>query len=204
MIIDSLPFLVEFARNPLCVGAIAPSGAALADRITAPIRPAGDPVVVELGAGTGAFTAAIQRRLAGRGTHVAVEVNPRFAARLSARYPHVDVVDADAADLGAVLELRGLPRADVVVSGLPWAAFPAHRQQAILREAVAALADDGTFTTFAYVHAIWTPPARRFRRALSAWFGDVRTDPVVWPNLPPALTYVAHRPHRPAQRRRAA
>jgi len=202
MIIDSLSFLAEFARNPLCVGAIAPSGAALADRITAPIPTEGDPVVVELGPGTGAFTAAIQRRLAGRGRHVAVEINSRFAALLSARYRTVDVVNADAADLGAVLGLRGHARADVVVSGLPWAAFPAHRQDAILREVVGALADGGAFTTFAYLHAVWSPPARRFRQALRARFDDLAIDRVVWSNLPPALTYHARRPLRPGAEQR--
>lgn len=70
-----MSFLLEFVRDPLTVGAIAPSGAALARVATAAVPRTGSPVVVELGPGTGAFTGAIQRRLAGRGLHIAVEVN---------------------------------------------------------------------------------------------------------------------------------
>ncbi|WP_123972024.1 hypothetical protein [Streptomyces sp. Ag109_O5-1] len=79
---------------------------------------AGSPVVVELGPGTGAFTHALQRRLAGRGRYIAVEVNPRFAQRLAALPPAVEVVDANATDLAVVLAQRGLSQTDVVVSGL--------------------------------------------------------------------------------------
>jgi phosphatidylethanolamine/phosphatidyl-N-methylethanolamine N-methyltransferase len=111
-------FLLEFLRDPLTVGAVAPSGTALAGAATATVPRTGSPVVVELGPGTGT----IQRRLAGRSRHIAVEVNSRFARRLAARHPGVDVVTTDAADLAAVLAQRGLDRADVVVSGLPWAA----------------------------------------------------------------------------------
>ncbi|PRY31999.1 hypothetical protein CLV70_102210 [Pseudosporangium ferrugineum] len=83
-------------------------------------------------AGTGAFTAAIRHRLAGRGRHLAVEINPRFAGLLAERHPGVDVAVADARDLGDVLAARGHPRADVIVSGLPWAAFGGDRQDALL------------------------------------------------------------------------
>lgn len=106
---------------------------------TAAVPRTGSPVVVELGPGTGAFTKAIQRRLAGRGWHIAVEVNPRFARRLAALPPAVDVVNGDATDLATVLALRGLSQADVVVCGLPWAAFTEHRPRSLLSTVVAAL-----------------------------------------------------------------
>ncbi|BCB75812.1 methyltransferase domain-containing protein [Phytohabitans flavus] len=189
-----MSFLSEFVRSPLTVGAVAPSSAALARVVTAPIPRTGDPVVVELGAGTGAFTGLIQRRLGGRGHHIAVEVNERFAMRLAARYPGVDVALADARDLEAVLASRDLPPADVIVSGLPWAAFAERQQRDVLTAAVGALAADGAFTTFAYVHARWAPPARRLRRALESRFDEMVIGRTVWGNLPPALVYHCRRP----------
>lgn len=189
-----MSFLLEFVRDPLTVGAITPSGTALARLATAAVPRTGSPVVVELGPGTGAFTGAIQRRLAGRGRHIAVEVNPRFARHLDALHPGVDVVTADAADLAAVLAQRGISQADVVVSGLPWAAFAERRQRNLLCAVVAALPPHGVFTTFAYLHTRWLPPARRLLTSLRSRFDEVIVSRTEWANVPPALVYHCRRP----------
>jgi phosphatidylethanolamine/phosphatidyl-N-methylethanolamine N-methyltransferase len=190
----SRPFFREFLRSPLTVGAVRPSGRALAEVATAAVPATGAPVVVELGPGTGAFTGPIQRRLAGSGRHIAVELNPRFAGRLATLHPAVTVAVADAAELREVLAQRGIDRVDVVVSGLPWAAFGESAQRDVLAEVVAALDPAGVFTTFAYVHARWTPPARRLLRSLRSRFEEVVVTRTVWTNLPPALVYVCRRP----------
>jgi phosphatidylethanolamine/phosphatidyl-N-methylethanolamine N-methyltransferase len=187
-------FFLEFVRDPMTVGAVAPSGPALARVATAAVSSTGSPIVVELGPGTGSFTAAIQRRLAGRGRHIAVELNARFAQKLAALHPEVEVVHADAADLAAVLAQRGLRQADVVVCGLPWAAFPENQQRDVLSSVVATLSPHGVFTTFAYVHARWAPPARRLLRSMRSRFDEVVIGRTVWANLPPALVYYCRRP----------
>ncbi|MGV9380446.1 class I SAM-dependent methyltransferase [Nonomuraea sp. NPDC003707] len=193
-----MSFFLEFVRDPLTVGAVAPSSPALARVATAAVPGTGSPVVVELGPGTGSFTEAIQRRLAGRGRHIAVEVNPRFAQQLAALYPAVDVVRADATDLVTELAQRGLHQADVVVSGLPWAAFTEDHQRDVLSAVVESLSPHGAFTTFAYVHARWAPPARRLLRSMQSRFEEVVISRTVWANLPPALVYYCRRPLREA------
>jgi phospholipid N-methyltransferase len=191
---DAMRFFREFARAPLSVGAIAPSSPALAQHICATVPEGGDPVVVELGPGTGAFTDVIQRRLGGRGHHLAVELNPIFAGRLADRYPGLDVAVSDAAHLGDLLGERGFGHADVIVSGLPWAAFSARQQGSVLDAVRRTLSPVGAFTTFAYIHALWAPPARRLRAALRATFEEVVVGRTVWRNVPPALVYHARRP----------
>jgi phospholipid N-methyltransferase len=193
---DATMFLGRFLRHPRRVGAVAPSSAGLARQVVAPVPRRGDPVVVELGPGTGPFTAAIQRRLGGRGYHLAVEIDEVFAAVLRTRHPGVDVVLADAARLPELLADRGLPAADVVVSGLPWAAFAPARAGRVLAAVASSLSAHGAFTTFAYVHALWTPPARRLRRDLERVFEEVVPGRTVWANLPAALVYHARRPER--------
>ena len=194
-------FLREFLRDPLTVAAVAPSGRSLADLVTAPVPRHGDPLIVELGPGTGAFTAAIQRRLGGRGHHLAVEVNERFAGPLAARFPRVDVAVADARDLRQLLAQRGRRHADVIVSGLPWAAFGQGLQDELLGAVTDSLAPDGAFTTFAYTFARWAPPARRLRRSLTTGFDEVVTGRTVWANVPPAFVYFCRRARVPALRR---
>ncbi|MFC6082542.1 class I SAM-dependent methyltransferase [Sphaerisporangium aureirubrum] len=191
---DSAVFFGQFVRSPGTTGAVAPSSRRLARAIASPVPERGEPVIVELGPGTGSFTAEIQRRLGGRGHHLAVEINPRLAELLAEKHPGAEVVVADAADLPRLLADRGLARADAVISGLPWAAFPSALQDRLLDAIVATLAPDGAFTTFAYVHARTLPPALRFRRLLAATFEEVVPSRTVWGNVPPAFVYHSRRP----------
>ncbi|GAA1507651.1 methyltransferase domain-containing protein [Sphaerisporangium rubeum] len=191
---DSAVFFGQFVRSPGTTGAVAPSSRRLARAIACPVPERGDPVIVELGPGTGAFTAEIQRRLGGRGHHLAVEINPRLAELLAGRHPAAQVVVDDAAELPRILTERGLDRADAVISGLPWAAFSPSVQDRLLAAITAALAPAGAFTTFAYVHARTLPPALRFRRLLGTAFEEVVQSRTVWGNVPPAFVYHARRP----------
>ena len=57
-----LGLLAEFLRDPLRTASALPSSRALALAATAPVPATGDPVVVELGPGTGAFTDVVAER----------------------------------------------------------------------------------------------------------------------------------------------
>ncbi|WP_214102779.1 class I SAM-dependent methyltransferase [Acrocarpospora catenulata] len=189
-------FFGQFMRSPAAIGAIAPSSRQLAAAVTVPIPEYGNPTVVELGPGTGSFTGEIQRRLGGRGRHLAVEINPQLAAHLSTRHPGVELIVDDAARLPDLLTARRAGQADVIVSGLPWAAFGWGTQHALLSGVLAALNPAGAFTMFAYVHARRLPPAVRIRRALTEAFEEVVLGRTVWRNLPPAFVYHARRPRQ--------
>ena len=82
----------------------------------------------------------------------------------------------------------------MLVSGLPWAAFDEPTQRSVLSEVVAVLDPAGVFTTFAYVHARWSPPAQRLLRSLRARFEEVVISRTVWANVPPALVCLCRRP----------
>ncbi|MFI5911702.1 class I SAM-dependent methyltransferase [Dactylosporangium sp. NPDC051541] len=193
---DLLTFLSAAARNPKVVGAIAPSAGPLCRRL-ALVVPATRPVtVVELGAGTGVVSDAIGRRLRPGSRHIAVEIDERLAARLRARRPHLEIVVGDAADVGAILTARGIEQVDAVVSGLPWSLIPADRQGRILSDVGRLLGPGAAFTTFAYLHALPLPGARRLRRLLHESFDEVITSRGIWRNTPPALTYVCRRPRQ--------
>lgn len=189
-------FLAAVLRNPAAVGAVVPSSSRLAARLAAVVSQVDEPVVVELGPGTGPATAAIEQRMAGRGRHVAVELDPVLAQHLRAEYANVDVLVGDAAELERLLAEHNVPRADVVVSGLPWALIDADTQRAIIEATARSLSPGGSFTTLAYLHALPMSRARRFRTLLGEVFDEVLTTRTVWWNLPPAVTYVCRRPRQ--------
>jgi phospholipid N-methyltransferase len=186
-IAEHLEFFQAFMREPASVGALSPSSRALAQAMIEgfALRQAG--MVVELGPGTGAFTAPI---LAGIGKHtrfVAMELDPSYARGLKRRFPRLTVYNDSAERMPEYLNQAG--KADYIVSGLPWANIPPDAQRRIMEAVLTCLADDGVFTTFAYVHARWLPKARQFRRALERRFARVQTSQVIWRNLPPAFVY---------------
>ena len=101
----------------------------------------------------------------------------------------VPIVDLSAEQIQKYLAQHHRKKADYIISGLPWANMPINVQEAILSAVLAALAPEGMFTTFSYVHAFWLPRARRFRERLEHYFSDVKTSRIVWRNLPPAFVY---------------
>lgn len=187
-------FLAAAVRSPGTVGAVAPSSSRLSQRLAAVVPGEGDPVVVELGPGTGSTTAAVQRRLGGRGRHLAIELDPALAEHAAAAHPEVEIVVGNAADLEELLATRGVSQVDAVLSGLPWSLIPGPAQRTILEAAARVLRPGGSFSTFAYVHALPLGGARHFRALLDEVFDEVLLTRTVWRNLPPAGSYVCRRP----------
>ena len=182
-------FVWSFLRHPRAVGALVPSSRWLAGRMTEGMGLAEAETVVEVGPGTGPFTAAVVRELRPGALFLAVELDPLLARTLAEKFPGVQVINDSAEHLLRHLSSRGRRSADTILSSLPWAAFPADLQGRLLGAIVEALRPGGRFATFAYVHAMWFPAARRFSRLLRSRFTKVARSRVVWRNLPPAIVY---------------
>jgi phosphatidylethanolamine/phosphatidyl-N-methylethanolamine N-methyltransferase len=187
-------FLAAALRRPATMGAVAPSSERLGAVLAAVVPATGQPVVVELGPGTGAVSAVIARRLPPDGRHLAVELDPSMVAYLRDTRPELEVIQGNAADLGSLLAERGVERVDAIICGLPWALFDDATQARLLAAISAAVGPTGAFTTFAYLHGMTLSAARRFRAALRATFEEVLITATVWRNLPPAFVYVCRRP----------
>ncbi|WP_235883614.1 class I SAM-dependent methyltransferase [Saccharopolyspora elongata] len=197
MLANYRTFIERAVRKPNLVGAVAPSSPNLAREMAAVVPTSGNPVVVELGPGTGALSGAIAERLPAGGRQVAIELDAGMVEYLGAEMPWLEVIQGDAARLGELLADAGIDKVDAVVSGLPWSIFPAKLQHDILGQVGAVLAPGGAFTTFAYVHALGMAGAQQFRRRLDLSFDEVLTSRTVWRNVPPARIYVCRRPRQP-------
>ena len=186
---EKINFLREYFSNPGSIGAVAPSSRILASRMLDGISLEKAATVVELGPGTGALTTGILQRISSDAQFILIEKNPVFLAELRNSFGNLEIVEGDAENLVHLLHQRGIDAVDVVVSGLPWAAFPETVQQSILSEVHGILAPDGRFVTFAYGGMHLLPRARAFRHLLETFFDQVERTPLAWRNLPPAFAY---------------
>ncbi|MBS7532415.1 SAM-dependent methyltransferase [Ancylobacter sonchi] len=145
---DILTFLRSWAAEPVRVGAVAPSGSALADLITSDIGPHTGPVI-ELGPGTGVFTARLLTRGVEEADLTLVEYGSDFARLLQRRFPDARIMWMDAARLKTVA--FEAPRSvGAVISGLPLLGFSPRRIIAILDGAFHHLRAGGALYQFTY------------------------------------------------------
>jgi phospholipid N-methyltransferase len=196
---SALTFLREFIRDPVQLGAVAPSGPQLAQLMVEAADIGPDDHVVELGAGTGPMTEALlaHRR---QGPLLVLEPNGALASTLRQRFPDLDVEERFAQDLGELIAARGWSSVDRVVSSLPWAIWPEPLQDEVFGAILDVLAPDARMVTFSYVHAQVLPAAARLRAALDRRFASVTRTRVAWRNLPPAFVFVCAEPRTPAAR----
>jgi phospholipid N-methyltransferase len=118
-----------------------------------------------------------------------VELNPAMIPVFRKRFPKVTIYNDSATKLPEILKKEGLPHVDAIISGLPWAAFPAGLQDELLDAIVQSLPEGGFFSTYGYVQGAILPGAKGFRKRLQKHFSKIEKTPVVWLNLPPAFVY---------------
>ncbi len=179
---DTLLFWRSWLRNPRRIGAVAPSGRALAQLITGDLRVSDRPII-ELGPGTGTFTQALIARGVSEDRLALIETDPAFAQTLKRRFPRARVLAMDAAHLGELAGLFDEP-ADAIVSGLPLLSLPADDVAAIVRGAFRHLHPGGALYQFTYLPRCPVPWRVMYRLGLEAErIGSA------WANLPPAFVY---------------
>ncbi len=183
---DQVAFLRAFVRHPLAVGAVAPSSRFLAGAV-AGVVPPGARCVAELGPGTGSITRALLQRLGPEATVLALEIDPAFCQVLRRDLPdrRLRVVEAPAQRLPQVAAELGVT-VEAVVSGLPFANFPAAIRHEIVGAAHGTLVAGGVFAGYGYAPFALPP-------LLNVHFGGHGTR-FVWRNLPPAFVFTAQKP----------
>ena len=179
---DLIHFLRSRKSNPEKVGAVMPSGDALARLITKEIDASHAPVI-ELGAGTGALTRALIARGLDESDLTLIESGPNFLKMLRERFPRAHVVKADAARL-AGQNLYEPASVGAVVSGLPLLSMSPRKIMGVLTGAFHYLREDGAFYQFTYGPRSPIPKQIRERLGL-----DSKRIGRTLRNLPPATVY---------------
>jgi len=178
-----LAFALAWVRNPRRVGAIAPASRALAQAMADEVARIGPELLVEVGAGTGAITQALERVGPPPERFIVIERDPGLVRHLHHRFPRAEVLQACASRLD---ELPLPPVASMVlVSSLPLLSMPRDEARRCVRAMQALLERVPNARLLQYTYAArhvrpfeQLPPGWRWRRVTT-----------VWANLPPATVW---------------
>jgi phospholipid N-methyltransferase len=140
--------------------------------------------VAELGAGTGAYTGEILKRLSPDARFLAFEIDPDLAAVISERFndPRLQVVNDSVENIENYLDGA---KVDVAVSAIPFTSLPEDAKQNIFRAVAKVLAPEGVMVQIQYSTVMQEELTQRFasvRRRLSPL------------NVPPAFLYACRAP----------
>lgn len=185
---ENLQFLQAFLKNPLKVGAIAPSSPELAAEMLQGIEPDDQNIVLELGVGTGAITRFLRGVIPSRESYLGIELDADLVKTLNRNFPDVNIIQGNAAEAYTIHKDSGLGKVRYLVCCLPFVSLPKEVSEAVLTE-ISRFMDEGCeLRLFQYAHGYFLPPAIKLREYLKARYGKSRRSPLVLKNVPPAYT----------------
>ena len=179
---DEMQFIRSWIEKPLAVGAVMPSGKALARTMVRYVDPRSEGPVIELGPGTGPVTEALVQRGIDPKRLLLVDFNPDFCRLLRRRYPAATVVQGDAYRLRRALGTLLDRPAAAIVSSLPLVTKPLRTRLRLIADAMATLAPGAPFVQFTYA---MVPPIPKALPGIKAEGSDL-----IWLNVPPARVWV--------------
>ncbi|MGJ0620309.1 MAG: class I SAM-dependent methyltransferase [Methylocystis sp.] len=183
---DNARFIRQWIENPRLIGAVSPSGRALAKTMAGFVEPQKEGLIVELGPGTGPVTQALISRGVARERLVLVEFETRFCHLLAERFPGVNIVQGDAYGLKATLDGKVAGKVASVVSSLPLLCRPERDRVELLNQAFELMGDDGLFIQFTY--GLTKSPMPMHAHGVKGAYVGKGSPPIVL-NIPPARVW---------------
>ncbi|MDR4887837.1 rRNA adenine N-6-methyltransferase family protein [Fredinandcohnia sp. QZ13] len=178
-----LLFLFQYIGNPKTIGAISPSSRFLGDRMVEGINFQKAKYIIEYGPGTGVFTEKLLEKRNPEVIVLLVESNKEFYGELTEKFHgerNLFIVNGSAENIEQYVKDYGIPYADYVVSGLPFASLPKQVSSNILKNTRRILKKDGQFITFQY-----TKCKKAF---IEQYFQEIRVKRE-YRNFPPAYVF---------------
>lgn len=177
-------FLRKLLRHGLAVAAMKPASKSLAAAHCKHVDATRPQVIVEIGAGTGAVTAAVAQRMHKDSRLIAVEIDQEFASILRSRCPQATVLGCDARELAGQLAALKVDRIDLMISCIALPYVPRAVNEAIFG-CLDRMGDDSWFTQQTLVPLV-------YRRMYHRLFHEVNFR-MVFANLPPGGVYHCRR-----------
>jgi len=177
---NPLMFFRRWLANPLQMGSVVPSSAALCQRVVRHTRRAADEAILELGAGTGVISRALLESGVPPERLIVVEIVRDMVEHLRSVLPDVLVIEGDARKLADLVPRHWHGRIGSVVCGIPLVLLPRAEQRRFI-DAIEAVAPGRGFLHYSYCV---TSPLPYRRHALAA-----RREAWTPLNFPPASVW---------------
>ena len=166
---ERIRFFRSFLANPRRVGAVLPTSRWAVQDMLDMANLSQARHVAELGAGTGAYTGEILKRLQPDARFLAFEIDPDLAAVISERFndPRLQVINDSVENIADYLDGA---KVDVAVSAIPFTSLPEDAKQNIFRAVAKVLASEGVMVQIQYSTVMQEELTQRFasvRRRLS-------------------------------------
>lgn len=188
-------FFRSLLRNPLSVGAVAPSSPRLSRLVASSVDVHASNVdcsnvhdsnghgsmVLEVGAGTGSITEALLENGLKPERLLVIERDVLLAAYLQDRFPRVQVHCGDALHASSILDNEHVGKIQTLLSSLPIRNFRPADQIALIRAMMRTLSPTGQLIQYTYAPYCPIPTAELGLKA--ECLGRV------WMNLPPAAVW---------------
>ncbi len=183
---DSARFIRQWVENPRLIGAVSPSGPALAKAMASYVDLKKDGPIIELGPGTGPVTQALLARGIAPERLVLVEYEQGFCHLLAERYPGVQIVQGDAYSLKNTLQNKLSAQPITVVSSLPLLVRPERDRVELLHQAFELMGPDGLFIQFTY--GLTKSPMPMHAHSITGAYVGKGSAPILL-NIPPARVW---------------
>ncbi len=183
---DSARFIRQWVENPRLIGAVSPSGPALAKAMASYVDLKKEGHIIELGPGTGPVTQALLARGIAPERLVLVEYEQGFCHLLAERYPGVQIVQGDAYSLKNTLQNKLSAQPITVVSSLPLLVRPERDRVELLHQAFELMGPDGLFIQFTY--GLTKSPMPMHAHSITGAYVGKGSAPILL-NIPPARVW---------------
>jgi phosphatidylethanolamine/phosphatidyl-N-methylethanolamine N-methyltransferase len=164
-------FIFAAMRSPFKIGGFLPSSRGLAQAMASGVDISRHGAVIELGAGTGVVTHALLK----------AGISPD-------KFPHLNILCADAIELDSVLASHSITKINAIVSSLPFLVMPKHVRHAIQHHMATLIGDDGVLIQFTY-----GPKSPISRGQMRKYHLQGKRMKLVVANVPPAHVWIYRR-----------
>jgi len=163
-------------------GSLLPSSKYLGESILRQVKMIDGVFIVELGAGTGAFTRMIISRMPENARLIVFEINPIMVGHLRQHIidQRVTIIDDDAVKMREYLKRFGRRQPDYIISGIPIGNYSKSARDTLLTTIHDSMGEHSLFLQFQYLLASLVPIKKVF---------DARIVSYEYRNIPPAFIY---------------
>ncbi|NJM50687.1 MAG: methyltransferase domain-containing protein [Sphingomonadales bacterium] len=145
-------FFKGFIKHPVMVGSIIPSSSRTVNKMLAPVDWDNTMLFVEYGPGIGTFCQPVLDRMRSDAQLIVIDLNPDFVDYLRKTFhdSRFAAVHGSAADVNQIIRDFGYPKADYILSGLPFSTLPDNLGPKIAAETAKALRPGGAFLVYQF------------------------------------------------------